>query len=121
MKRSPLIQDGLRHVRRKWGWRVSESNIFSREKFEPYPRARWYLCAYIRAARPDWSLPRIAKAMGWDCHTSVLWALRRAYGYDGKLEAKHPPLWTKEHFEKLVADDEVRAIRNGDKVWERAA
>lgn len=115
MIKTELTLKGLQHVVRNFGFAVTVQDIAGKEKWTPYPQARWYLCAYLHAARPEWSLPRLAMTMGWKCHTTVLHALRCAQGYDGK--GRKPALWTKEHFLKLALTDN----KDGDNMRQMTA
>lgn len=69
---------------------------------------RWFCMAYMAAAG-DFSQVSLGKMFKRD-HTTVLYGLRRAHGHDGKLIHQHEPLWTKEHFENLVALDGLRRL-----------
>ena len=75
---------------------------------------RWFCMAYLHATG-RYSMPQIARALGLKDHTTVLFGLRRAHGYDGKpitikrkgVNSKvYPrPLWKKEQFKNMVAQD----------------
>lgn len=101
---SDYVKRGLVHASREMERVITPEMVYDRSRRRLNVHARWYLMAYMRAF-DRFSLPRIAWALKQKDHTTVLHGLRCAHGHDGKLLHKYEPLWTKEHFEKIAAED----------------
>ncbi|MEL6754974.1 MAG: helix-turn-helix domain-containing protein [Pseudomonadota bacterium] len=83
---------------------ISLESLRSKTKSPYYTKPRFFVMAYMRATR-RFSLPQIALALQVKDHSTILYGLRRAHGYDGKLVERFTPLWNKEQFENMVAED----------------
>ena len=101
---SDYVKRGLVHASRELERVVTLEMVYDRTKTRLCVHARWYVMAYMHAFG-RFSLPKIARAVKREDHTTVLHGLRCAHGHDGKLLHKYKPLWTKEHFEKIAAED----------------
>lgn len=93
---------------------ITVESLVSKSKALSVVHPRYFAIAYMHAIG-RFSLPQVAKAFGLSDHTSVLHALRRAHGHDGKLVqttrykrnawVEMPPLWKKELFVNMVFVD----------------
>lgn len=93
---------------------ITVETLKSKTKARSVVIPRFYAIAYVHAIG-RYSLPQLARFFGFSDHTTILHALRRAHGHDGKpiqttrykgkawIELE--PLWKKEHFENLVFQD----------------
>lgn len=95
-----------KHATRHFGRYIPQILLIAAQgKWSGYTEPRFYAVAYLRAK--GLGFDHIARIIGYGHHTSVLNALRRAHGHDGKgRAAKAEPLWSAEHFEKLVLAEE---------------
>lgn len=93
-----------RHASKEFGRIIPEAYLLAGlGKITRFTHWRYYSMAILHAY--GFSLPRIASILGFKDHTTIINGLRRAHGHDGK-KLKGEPLWTKEHFEKIVLIEE---------------
>ena len=86
---------------------ITVQSLRAKTKAQTHTQPRWYVMAYMHATG-RFSMPQIARALHLEDHTTVLYGLRRAHGYDGKpAHRKHTntPLWDSERFKNMVAAD----------------
>lgn len=103
---SDILREAVKWASIEFNRLVTVEQVTSPGKHKPNLGPRWFCMAYMHAIGTK-SLPQVGRAFNRD-HTTVLHALRRAHGYDGKWKkgtTRKEPLWTKEHFVNLVTRD----------------
>lgn len=110
-------EKAARHASREFGRVIPQLCLVALQgRYQYFSRPRFYACAYL--TEHGLTRERVRDILGYANHTSVLNALRRAHGHDRKgRAARSEPLWTKEHFEKLVLADQQEAA---GKAWRAA-
>ena len=85
---------------------ITVQTLRAKTKAQSHTQPRWFAMAYMHAMG-KYSMPQIARALHLDDHTTVLYGLRRAHGYDGKFKhgCRNEPLWKKEQFTNMVRED----------------
>lgn len=102
------IENGLDRYAEITGKRFARKHVLVPGKYRDLVDVRQFLCCYLQALPSNFSQPQIADMLCLSNHTSVLYALRRGHGHDGKLLQKYEPKWPKALFERFAKEDALK-------------
>ena len=105
--KTTIIEKGLDRYAEIAGKRFARKHVLVPGKYRDLVEVRRFLCCYLYALPNNLSQTQIADMLCLGNHTSVLYALRRGHGHDGKLLQKYKPTWEKALFKRFAEEDAI--------------